>query len=310
MRKLQTILLTGATGFLGSHLLQALLESGYKVVLLKRSTSSTWRIDPLIHRVKSYDIGDVLLQSVFEQHSIDVVIHLATLYRKYDNGQEVLDMVHANVAFPAELLELGVKAGVKAFINTGTFFEYDCSVLPVKEDALIKPFNLYARTKLAFECILQTYADQIMINTLRLFSPYGEKDNDKLIPMIIKKGLAGEKIELSEGFQKLDFIYCGDVVRAYLKALLRIENLEVENEYQVFNIGSSTPMSVREVVSIIEQNLGRNLDKVWGESSSSDIPIVFADITKAKKMLGWNPEKSLDQGIKKTLAYYSKVEFK
>ena len=298
-----TVLLTGATGFLGSHLLEALLKQGYSMVILKRSTSNLWRIEHLAGHYKSYDVDIQSVSEVFNIEKIDVVIHMATLYRKFDNGSEVSDMLASNVTFPTELLEAGVRKGIKGFINTGTFFEYDCSTLPVGENAKIKPFNFYAKTKLAFEMILSTYSDKLHINTLRLFSPYGEKDNEKLIPYIIKKSILNETIELSDGFQKLDFIYAGDIVEAYLKSL---ENMQKNNQssYQVYNIGSGVAISVREVVSVIEQQLGRSIKKQWGAPSKLDIPIAYADISLAMNDFGWRPKHSIHEGMEKTIQYY------
>jgi len=303
MQNKQTILLTGATGFLGSHLLEALLKNNYQVVILKRTTSDTWRINHLLEQVKSYDVDRVTLQSIFEEQNIDYVMHLATLYRKFDNGLEVKEMIASNVTFPTELLELAVKYKVKGFINTGTFFEYDCSKLPVDEDAEINPFNLYAKTKVAFESILKTYSNTLNITTLRLFSPYGEKDNNKLIPMIISKALTGETIELSDGLQKLDFIYKEDIVGAYLCAIRTIEKQQ-GNGYSIYNIGFGVSISIREIVSIIEEQLKKPLNKVWGSVSKVDIPIVFADISKAMADLEWRPQYSIQEGIEKTIAYY------
>jgi len=303
MQNKQTILLTGATGFLGSHLLEALLKNNYKVIILKRSTSDTWRIKHLLNQVKSYDVDAQALHPIFEEQNIDYIMHLATLYRKFDNGLEIKEMIDSNVLFPTELLELAVKYKVKGFVNTGTFFEYDCSKLPVDEDAEVTPFNLYAKTKLAFESILKTYSNTLSITTLRLFSPYGEKDNNKLIPMIISKALANEKIELSDGLQKLDFIYEKDIVDAYLCTIRTMERKQ-RSGYSIYNIGSGMSLSIREIVSIIEQQLEKPLNKVWGNVSKLDIPIVFADISKAMADLEWSPQHSAQEGIEKTIAYY------
>jgi len=299
---MKTVLLTGATGFLGSHLLESLLKNNYEVVVLKRSTSNTWRIDSLLKEVRVYDVDKQPLQKIFEENSIHTVIHMATLYRKADDGVDVQEMITSNVSFPASLIELGVKYGLKAFINTGTFFECDCSVLPVTEQANTKAFNLYAKTKLAFDAILTTYEKELSIVTLRLFSPYGEKDNYKLIPMLVKKALSGLKIELSDGLQKLDFIYSGDVVNANLKVLEKLEANEPLSK--VYNIGFGKPLSVRDVVSILEQKLGRRLDVTWGAVSEYDIPCVWSDISRAKKDLGWEPEIDIYQGLEYMLNYY------
>lgn len=300
---MKTILLTGASGFIGSHLLEGLLSKKYDVIILKRSTSDLWRISHLLDRVKSYDLDATSLDEIFLDNAVDIIIHLATLYKKFDNGAEINEMISSNVSFPVELLETGIRHGLEGFINTGTFFEYDCSHLPVDEQSDIKPFNLYAKTKIAFETILSTYSEKINIKTLRLFSPYGERDNDKLIPMIIQKALTGEKIVLSEGLQKLDFIYAGDIVEAYLKALDSIN--DCATGYRVYNIGSGAAISVREVVSLIEQKLNIIIDKQWGAASINDIPIVFSDITRAADELAWTPEYSISKGLEKTIKYYA-----
>jgi len=183
----QTVLLTGATGFMGSHLLEALLKQDYRVVILKRSTSDTWRIAHLLDQVISYDVDLVELELAFEEQEIDLVVHLATLYRKFEESTDIDGMLRTNVSFPSQLLYSAMRHEVKGFINTGTFFEYDCSKLPIDEKAALKPFNFYAQTKLAFENILKGYAEKIPSITLKLFSPYGEKDNQKLIPEPLAK---------------------------------------------------------------------------------------------------------------------------
>jgi len=186
------ILLTGATGFLGSHLLEALLTQGYKVTILKRSTSDTWRIDHLLKNVSVHNDNESL-ELAFEGKAIDTVIHLATCYRKFEETSDIEEMTKANIAFPSEVLIQGIKHGLKHFINTGSYFEYDCSAQPVIESATLKPFNYYASTKIAFDSILKSYSKTLKASTMRLFSPYGEKDNNKLIPMLIKKALSGER---------------------------------------------------------------------------------------------------------------------
>ena len=301
-------MLTGANGFIGSHILQALVNQNYSVVVLKRSTSNLWRIKHLIGQYKSYDVDNHSISEVFELENVDIIIHLATLYRKFDNGCEVSEILYTNVIFPTELLELGIRKGLKGFINTGTFFEYDCNQQPINEKSPIKPFNFYAKSKLAFETILQTYSNSIILNTFRLFSPYGEKDNQKLVPMIIQKALKGEKIELSHGLQKIDLIYVMDIVEVYLKAVERILSDNLEPEYEVFNLGSGVPLSIRDIISIVEQKLEKSLQINWGEASKLDIPIAYADITKLEKVLDWKPKYTALQGIESTLKYYHEKE--
>lgn len=306
--KKSSILLTGATGFLGSHILDKLVENGYNVAILKRSWSDTWRIDCLIDQIKIFNLDLISLEEIFQSIKPEYVIHLATLYSKFDSGADMDNMYKSNVSFPADLLEIGAKYGLKGFINTGTFFEYDCTQQPINENNPIKPFNLYAQTKLDFELILKSYSEKMNINTFRIFSPYGERDNNKLIPMLIQKALSKQTIQLSDGMQKLDFIYALDVADAYigaLKVMLLKENL---SSYNVYNLGSGIPISVREVVSVVEQNLGEHVDVVWGDPSTVDIPIAYADLSKIKKELSWFPSYSIHQGMANTIEYYRNKE--
>lgn len=301
---MERILLTGATGFLGSFLLRRLINAGYEVTVAKRAASDLWRIEDVISQVRLYDVDLGPVETLFEGQGIECVVHLATFYQKFDSSADVDRMLHANVVFPAKLLQVGVQHGVTSFINTGTFFEYDCSVLPVSEKAAFKPQNFYAKSKVAFEAILKSYCSDISAATLKLFSPYGPKDNDKLIPMLLKSALTGKPISLSSGFQKMDFTYCEDIVEAYVAAIRY--SLDAPPGYDVFNIGSGAPTSVREVVSIVESDLGLEMFKQWGRGTN-DIPIAYADVLHARDVLGWSPEYSIQEGLKKTLEYYQGV---
>jgi len=302
-----SILVTGASGFIGSHTIERLVSIGCTVAILKRPNSDFSRIEHLLHKVKIFSIEDGL-EIVFQNFRVDYVLHLATLYKKFDATGDVEDMIEANISFPVKLLELGIQSDLKGFINTGTFFEYDCSILPVNESAQTLPYNFYAKTKLAFESFLQSYSNKLNINTFRLFSPYGERDNYKLIPMIIQKALSKETIKLSDGMQKLDFIYVLDIVDAYIKALEEMSQLNQVGSYSMFNLGNGIPISVREIVSVIEQHLGESLDVVWGDPSVLDIPVVYADISKIKRELSWQPSYSIHQGIAKTIEFYRKKD--
>jgi nucleoside-diphosphate-sugar epimerase len=299
-----TVLLTGATGFLGSHLLEALIQQDYSVVILKRSTSNLWRIEHLVGYYKSYDIDIHAIELVFKEQRIDVVVHLATLYKKFEESKDVSEMLSSNVTFPSELVVEAVNYGVKGFINTGTFFEYDCSIQPVSELAETKAFNFYAKTKLAFETILKTYSDQLSVNTFKLFSPFGEKDNPKLIHLIVKNAIKNEPLNLSEGLQKIDLIYAKDIVNAYIKSIERMVSTSFKPEFEVFNLGSGSPLSIRDILSLVEEELGKRLEVNWGESSKNDAPIVYADTKKIKNLLQWQQTYGVRLGIKNTIEYF------
>jgi len=301
---IKNVLVTGGTGFIGSHVVEALIHNEFNVILLKRTSSDIWRIKEHLGKIISYDIDKTELDTIFNKNKIDAVIHLATYYKKFHSYEDIEKMVYSNITFPTKLLDLCSKYNVKYFVNTGTFFEYDITSLPVKEEERKKPFNLYSSTKISFEDIIRFYSDKLKVITLRIFSPYGEKDNEyKLIPTLIKKAVKNEEIHLSEGFQKLDFVYVKDIADAYIKALKSIEKID---NLEAFNIGTGFPYSIREAVSLIQEILDKELYVIWGKPAQ-DIPICYADITKAKSLLKWYPAYSLKEGLRRTIDYYRKV---
>ncbi|MGB7969623.1 MAG: NAD-dependent epimerase/dehydratase family protein, partial [Methanobacterium sp.] len=231
----ETVLVTGGTGFIGSHVIEHLLTNGYRVILLKRSFSKTWRIEEFKDKITCYNIDEIELDKIFRKESITAIIHLATYYKKHHTQEDIDPMIRSNILFPVELLENARKFDVKIFINTGTFFEYAYDTLPIHENSYEKPFNFYAITKLAFENILKSYTkkEDIKSITLKIFSPYGPRDNEeKIVPLLINHTIKDKEIKLSHGLQKLDFIYVKDIAEAYISSL---KNISLIEEYEAIN---------------------------------------------------------------------------
>jgi nucleoside-diphosphate-sugar epimerase len=302
------ILLTGATGFVGSHLLYHLLNEKHQVTILKRRTSDIWRIKDSINNVSSVDIeNENDLSEVISQHHIDAVIHTATLYIKRETDQEELQaMNEANITFPTLLLDAAVKTGVKYVINTGTCFEYALSDKPVSETSPIEAYNYYAATKIAFEHILSYYAKMHKIHaaTLKLFYPYGEKDNKKIIPLVLQSYVHDRELIISKGEQELDFTYVGDIVKAYSRTLSYLAS-ESYNGYTTYNIGAGKATQIKDLVSHIEQISGKKgIVHCSKPYPPHDIMHLEADPSKAQNVLGWRATTSIEEGLKKTYNYY------
>ena len=207
--------------------------------------------------------------------------------------------------FPSQLLQLAISHGVPQFINTGTYFQYAPDPLPIKETNQLLPFNEYAKTKIEFSNVLRHYSQQISIQDLTLFSPYGPRDNDKLIMYIVKNIVQGNVLELSEGFQKIDLVYVEDVAISIYKCIL--SDMSNAPGYTNLNIASGSPASVRDVVSLVEEITGLTGQKNWGPPSENDYPIVYGDIEKAKRLIGWGPKVNLRMGLTKTLDFVKGV---
>ena len=282
-----TILLTGATGFLGSHLLKALVSKGYKVVALKRTTSNIWRLKGFENTFKSYDIDRVPLQKVFEDQYIDTIIHTACMYGR--KGESIQQILKTNLMFGVELLSSAINSGTKTFFNTGTLLD--------------RQINAYALSKKQFEEWLQVASNKIQVVNLELELMFGEQDgNDKFTTWILNE-LKQEKpiIPLTAGTQKRDFIYIDDVVNAYLTCLEQVPQLKAFNDIEV-GTGVLTP--VKTFVILVKETL----EKLKGHPIATqlnfgELPYREGEIMEPQVdnnvlcSLGWQPKRTLEENI-------------
>lgn len=300
------ILLTGGTGFIGSHLLEKLLKNtSYNLVVLKRSTSNIFRIEHLLDRLKLYDVDVIDLKEVFLKEKIDGIIHLATYYKKEHDFDDIEHLIQSNVTFPTKLLQLALENNVKFFINTGTFFQYNLYSNPINENNFKEPYNLYASSKSSFDQIIKYFVRKSNINllTLNLSTPFGFNDNHKLIPFLIKSVLDDKKIVLEKGEQKWDFIYVIDVINAYIKGIeLCINSKRTLNEEIL--IGSSQLVSVKKIGETINQIHGKELITFEKDYETDQIFKVVIDNSKAQNLLQWIPQFKLEDALLETYNLY------
>jgi len=294
------VLLTGANGFVGSHVFHHFIGLGWDIVITLRSDSNCWRIESQLSLVDVVNLDEVALEKIFLVHEIDCVVHLATLYRKNDDLEELGSLIDSNVVFPLALASEAQKAGVRAFINTGTFFEYAQSNDILKESAGRKPVNNYAATKIAFSKQLEKYKAHMSIVELVLFSPYGPADNDKLIPYVVKNLLEHQSPKLQQGNNQIDLVYVADIAKAFEKAVSYV--IENDPGFERLNIASGKSVSIKEVGLLLQDTLNSSVECEFGEV---DRPVRFeADISKARNFLGWEPATSLEQGLLNTVSHY------
>lgn len=309
---IKTILLTGATGFIGSHLLKRLLSENYKLIILKRSTSNIWRIKELIKETSFYDIDTNSLQNAFQENKIDCVIHAATAYLKSHKGIGDVDKImDSNINIASQLCELAVEYRVPYFINTGTFFEYKIKKTPIMETDSLLGYNLYATSKIAFNSIIRYYAENfgLKVINLKLFAPFGEKDNEKLFVFLIKALLNKKKIDFSGGEQKWNFTYVEDIAKAYICALKYFKKTK---KYEIFNIGYSKTYSIKNAVKILEEISGKKLEINFGQKKylENEIFYVNCNNAKAKNLLKWKPDFNFKTGLEKMYDYYLQESLK
>src|SRR5512146_292629 len=204
------ILLTGATGYLGSQLTEALLANGYSVIALKRRSSSLQRLGSSMSKITLLDVDDLELSALFKDYGrIGAVIHTATSYGR--NGETASKIVDANLSFPLKLMDAAIAAGVNVFLNTDTALDKLVNAYTLSTSQYREWGYLYSRQK------------KILFLNLKLEHFYGPGDDDtKFTTHVIKSCLMNApELKLTLGEQKRDFIYIDDVIAAYLLLLAK-----------------------------------------------------------------------------------------
>ncbi len=288
MLKQKTILLTGGTGFLGSNLLRQLVGN-YKVILATRTSSNAWRINSFLDKVCLVDINKTSLEGVFNKEKIDIIIHCATNYGRKES--DPLAILEANLILPLKLLQLGSRSEVSCFINTDTVLD--------------KRVNYYSLSKSQFKEWLKAYSDQMACVNVALEHFYGPNDNEsKFVTFIIRSILNKvEKIDLTEGKQKRDFIFIDDVVDAFMRIITHGATLS--KGYFNYEIGTDCNVSIRKFVTLAKELAG-NKETILNFNvlpyRENEVMESAVDITEIKK-LGWQSKFSLEKGLKETIKH-------
>lgn len=280
------ILLTGATGFLGSALTKSFLGEGHEVIILKRSFSDTRRLDTVMSELSYYDIDRCLLEDVFKDHEkIDSILHTATCYGR--TGESLYDVFSANVVFPFALLKNASVHDTETFINTDT--------------VLMKYLNSYALSKSHFRDWGKQFArmGKIRFVNIRLEHMYGPGDDKtKFSSYVIRSCLKNiPELEFTAGNQERDFIYIDDVLTAY-SVLLRKAHLK-KPLYQQYDVGYGQSVTIRGFVEMVHKITGSRTVLKFGllpyrkyETMKSCVNI------KPLRKLGWSAQVGLEEGIR------------
>lgn len=307
------ILVTGATGFVGSWVVRNLVKNNEDVSILVRSKKVNKRLSDITSKLNIYegDLQSSELNSIVDKIKPTIVFHLAAFGALPGQKVTIQNVIDVNVKGLINLIDASKKHNVKLFVNTGSSSEYGVKEKPMKESDTLTPINDYGVSKAAATLYSQKIAaaESFPIVTLRLFSPFGYGDDDKrLIPFVINKAMNNETISLNSKHNVRDFISIEDVVDAYLQTLKK-----TVKPGEIINIGSGKQHSIYDIVSEIMRITGSNSELAWGtmptQTRQIEPKIWQADIQKAKQLLSWKPKYTLKQGLEKTIKQYQQQKY-
>ncbi len=280
------ILLTGATGFLGSHLARKWVNLGYEVILLLRSTSDFQRIIGIMNQTYVYYVDQVSMEKPFIDHSnIDIVVHAATNYGR--NTTRWFEVYETNLGFALTLLKTAILFNVDTFFNTDTI--------------LYRYLNYYALSKNQFVEWGKMLSEKKLIQfvNFRLQHMYGFGDDpDKFTTYVIQRCLRNDReLLLTQGEQKRDFIYVDDVVEAY-QSVVEVREQLSQMHYN-YEVGTGIPTSIREFVTLVKYLTGSSIELQFGALPyrENEPMLAVADNTKLRA-LGWVPKVLISDGIR------------
>ncbi len=308
-----TYLLTGAAGFIGSKTAEFLLKSGHTVVGIDNLNGyyppaiKQARLKPL----KSYktfkfyptDIENLpALKRLFKMNKFKAVLNLAARAGVRYSMEHPHVYFTTNVLGTVNLLELCREFKVKKFVLASTSSLYAGQKMPFKETLAVNtPLSPYAASKKGAEaaCFSWHKLYGIDVSIVRYFTVYGPAGRpDMSVDIFTKNIAAGKPIEVfGNGSQSRDFTYVDDIARGTIKALKLVG-------FEVFNLGSDDPYKLNHMIGLIEKNLGKKARFIYKPFHKADIMATWADVNKARTMLGWKATVSLEEGIKRTVEHY------
>lgn len=292
------IVLTGATGFLGSNLLGKLLADGYEVAAIVRTNSNLHRIEKWIdHKnIKLYNIEKINLSLIFEENKVNAIVHTATEYGRGEGA--ISKILEPNLILPIRLIELGIEHKAACFINTDSYFN--------KVGSSYSNLLNYSLSKKSLLVWLQQLSNRIRVINVTLEHMYGPWDSrSKFVENLIQE-IAVERISrvhLTHGHQKRDFVYVDEVAEAFIKLIGY--GCSHDFTFKSFEVGTGKSIQVRDFAQTIKDISHSSSLLGFGdiEYRSDEIMDSKADISTLAE-LGWVPKVGIQEGLSRILDCY------
>jgi UDP-glucuronate 4-epimerase len=310
------VLVTGAAGFIGSHLVQALVDQGDDVVGIDN-------FDPFYPReMKERNLAEVG-QGRFDFHELDlldvprlrslltpetIIVHLAAKAGVRPSLADPVGYARVNVTGTAAVVEAARQAGVSRLVFGSSSSVYgDSTPVPFREDAVaVLPVSPYAATKRAGELLLEAVAPiyRLRVVSLRFFTVYGPRQRpDLAIHAFTRKMVEGRPLTIfGDGTQARDYTYCDDIIAGVLSAIEW--SATAPYKVETFNLGGSRPIPTEAMVTEIAQALGIRPKIEWAPMQPGDVQRTAADITKAHAVLGYQPQTSFPEGVRRFVHWF------
>ena len=305
---MKKILITGASGFVGSHTVRQAVTLGYEVHALVREDSSRERITDVEEKI-SIHTGALedreFIHSLVKQLRPRAVLHLATSPIMSGKTADASTLIRTNIEGTVNLMDAAQASGVGAFINLGSGVgEYGPKNHPVAEDERCEPVELYAVTKLAGTLYGQGLAQRTGFPclTFRLFTPYGPGiQKGRLLYNLIEHTLKGTPVQMGAPTVSRDFIFAEDIPPLLLEALERAE----EKKGEIYNLGSGESTTLQSLVETVFRASDMKTEVEWNKLPvlSYDSEFWQADMTKTFKAFSWRPKISLLKGVTRTVEW-------
>ncbi len=312
------VLVTGAAGFIGSHVADALLARGDVVLGLdnfndyydptrKRANVQAARSKPNYHLVEGDVRDDALLAKLFDRQGFDKVCHIAAMAGVRTSIERPGLYAAVNVGGTLSLLEQARQHDVTSFVFASSSSVYGANnAVPFRENADVsRPISPYAATKVAKEALAYTYHHLYGLRCmgLRFFTVYGPRGRPDMAPYLFTKWIAqGRPLrQFGDGTSRRDYTFISDIVSGVLAAL------DADLPYELINLGRGETICLSEFIRLVERVVGKEASIVREPPKPGDMPITHADITKARDLLGYNPVVSVEEGMQQFWAWYQRA---